>query len=82
MESPPNSVPENTKVVTVPVVPVIPNDDTFYYVFVKASLYSCDSAVFGLSTEEIQALAKKFQSEPKVIENGVMIKQPAAAVIK
>lgn len=75
MESPPNSVVlENTKVVTVPVVPVISNDETYYYAFVKASLYSSDSAVFGLLPEEIQAIAKKFLSDPKPIENGVMIK--------
>lgn len=85
MESPPNSVTatnEMTKVVTVPVVPVIPNDEIYYYVFVKASLYSGDCCVFGLSNEEIQALSKKFQSEPKVVENGVMMKTPVTIVIK
>lgn len=83
MESPPSSVTnETTKVVTVPVVPVIPNDENYYYVFVKASLYSSDSAVFGLNAEEIQALSTKFQSEPRTVENGILIKKPVTLVIK
>jgi hypothetical protein len=37
--------------------------------------------VFGLSNEEIQALAKKFSSTCKAVENGVMFKNPVADVI-
>lgn len=76
MESPPNSVNENpTKVVTIPVPIVHHNDETYYYVFVKGSLYSSDSAVFSCLAEEVQALSKKFQSPAKEIENGVMFKK-------
>lgn len=49
--SPPSSVTANetapTKVV-VPLPVIQQHDEIYYYVFVKGSLYSPDSAVFGL----------------------------------
>lgn len=82
--SPPLSVTANEVVsnkVVVP-MPVIQNhDEIYYYIFVKSSLYSPDSAVFGLETQEIQALAKKFDSPCKKVENGIMFKKPVVEVI-
>lgn len=83
--SPPSSVitasePPPTKVV-VPITVLQQHDDIFYYVFVKGSLYSPDSAVFGLEVQEIQALAKKFNSPCKEVENGIMFKKSVIDVV-
>jgi len=81
--SPPSSVTANelsTKVV-VPMPVIQQQDEIFYYVFVKGSLYSPDSAVFGLEAQEIQAIAKKFNSPCKEIENGIMFKRSVVEVI-
>lgn len=86
--SPPSSVtgtsnesaPTSNRVV-VPLPVIQQHDDIFYYVFVKGSLYSPDSAVFGLEVTEIQALAKKFNSPFKEVENGVMFKKSVCEVI-
>lgn len=72
--------PTSNKVV-VPLPVIQQQDEIFYYIFVKASLYSPDSAVFGLEATEIQALAKKFSCPCKEIENGVMFKKSACEVI-
>lgn len=81
--SPPLSVtaegPSNRVVVPLPVIQQ--HDEIYYYVFVKGSLYSPDSAVFGLENQEISALCKKFDSPAKAVENGVMFKKPVHEVI-
>lgn len=69
-----------TKVV-VPVPVLQQHDDIYYYIFVKGSLYSPDSAVFGLEAAEIQALSKRFNSPCKEIENGIMLKRSVCDVI-
>lgn len=46
----------------------------YAYVAVKASLHSSDSAVFGLSDEELKALITKFHNYRKDIINGVLLK--------
>lgn len=82
--SPPSSVTTNEIISTKVVVPmpVIQNhDEIYYYIFVKGSLYSPDSAVFGLELQEIQALAKKFNSPCKEVENGIMFKKSVVEVI-
>lgn len=70
-----------TRPVVVPLPVIQQQDDPFYYVFVRGSLYSLESAVFGLELLEISALATKFGSNPKEIENGVMFKKPCNIVI-
>lgn len=81
--SPPLSVtaegPSNRVVVPLPVIQQ--HDEIFYYVFVKGSLYSPDSAVFGLENQEIGAMCKKFDSPAKSVENGIMFKKPVTEVI-
>lgn len=83
--SPPSSVTTNDQIVATKVVvpmPVIQNhDEIYYYIFVKGSLYSSDSAVFGLEVQEVQALAKKFNSSCKGVENGIMFKKSVVEVI-
>lgn len=82
--SPPLSVPSSDPIphkVMVPMPVLQQHDDIFYYVFVKGSLYSPDSAVFGLEVQEIQALAKKFNSPCKEIENGIMFKKSVVEII-
>lgn len=51
------------------------------YVCVKASLYSADSAVFGLNETEQKALVKRFGNYEKNVINGVLIKGPAIDVV-
>lgn len=82
--SPPLSVtaPEGTTTKVMVPLPVLQqHDDIFYYVFVKGSLYSPDAAVFGLEPQEIQAIAKKFNSPCKEVENGIMFKKGVCEVI-
>lgn len=84
--SPPSSVTANeggvtTTKVVVPMPVLQQHDDIFYYVFVKGSPYSPDSAVFGLEIQEIQALATKFNSPCKTVENGIMFKKSVCEVI-
>lgn len=83
MESPnsttnPNSLTNN--VVTVP-IPILPSEGTYAYVFVKGSLYAKDSAIFACSTDELQALSKRFQISTVPIDNGVMMKVAPSLVI-
>lgn len=82
-QSPPVSLiaegPSRQIVVPLPVIQQ--HDEIFYYIFIKGSLYSPDSAVFGLEATEIQALSNKFSGNAKQIENGVMFKKPAYEVI-
>jgi len=78
-QSPPASMPEISNKVVVPFIQQ--HDEIYYYVFVKGSLYSSDSAVFGLEDTEIHALVKKFGSPCKEVENGVMIKKSVNEVI-
>jgi hypothetical protein len=82
--SPPSSAhTENvtSRQVVVPLPVLQQHDEIFYYVFVKGSLYSPESAVFGLEPNEIQAIAKKFSSPCKEIENGIMFKKGVCEVI-
>lgn len=99
-QSPPSTVPNEpfTKVV-VPMPVIQQQDDIFYYVFAKGSLYArctfvktknywklteinfSDTHVFGLEAPEIQALSKKFNSQCKQVENGVMLLHPVCEVI-
>jgi len=74
------SAPTTNKVM-VPLPVLQQHDDIYYYIFVKGSLYSPESAVFGLEASEIQALATKFSSACKAIENGVMFKKSVCEVI-
>lgn len=73
MESPPS-------VVTV-AVPISQPEGTFTYVAVKGSLHAADSAVFGLNTDEVKALSKRFSNSTTAIVNGVNIKGPPMSVI-
>lgn len=41
---------------------------------VKASIHASDSAVFGLNSDEIKALVKRFSDYRKEIINGVLLK--------
>lgn len=79
MESPnPASPPINI----IPVPVAIPKTDgNFLYIAVKGSLYSSDSAVFGLNDEETVALSKRFSNSSVAIENGHTIKGPPITVI-
>ncbi|XP_066992539.1 uncharacterized protein [Anabrus simplex] len=54
---------------------------TFYYVAVKGSLHASDCSVFGLIPDEIQALAKRYESPSSPIVNGVIIKVPPILMI-
>lgn len=83
-QSPPTSVATETVPPTKVVVPMPvlqQHDDIYYYIFIKGSLYSPDSAVFGLEAAEIQALSKKFNSPCKEIENGIMLKKSVCETI-
>jgi hypothetical protein len=82
-QSPPSSVaPETvTTKVVVPLPVIQQHDEIYYYVFVKGSLYSPEAAVFGLDVQEIQAIAKRFNSPCKEIENGIMFKKPVCETI-
>lgn len=81
-KSPPSSVySDQPQKVVVPMPIIQHHDEIYYYIFIKGSLYSCDSAVFGLEAQEIQALAKKFSSPCKEVENGVLIKKPVHQVV-
>ncbi|KAG5675941.1 hypothetical protein PVAND_005798 [Polypedilum vanderplanki] len=78
-QSPPQEA--TTQKVVVPLPVIAPQDlETYYYVFVKGSLYASDTHVFGLEVREIQALSTKF-APPKQVENGVMFKNPVHQVI-
>lgn len=79
-QSPPLSIEVPAKVV-VPMPVIQQPDDIYYYVFVKGSLYASDTQVFGLEPQEIQALSKKFSSQAKQVENGVMFKNAVTLVI-
>lgn len=73
MESPPS-------IVTV-TVPVTQPEGTYTYVAVKGSLHASDSAVFGLNSDEVKALSKRFSNSTTEIVNGVNIKGPPMSVI-
>lgn len=47
---------------------------TYSYVVVKASPYTSDSAVFGLSEDEIAALVQRFHNHKGDVINGIMLK--------
>lgn len=50
------------------------NDENYYYVGVKASPFANDCVVFGLNSDEILALSKRFPNSGSDVVNGVMIK--------
>ncbi|XP_055593797.1 uncharacterized protein LOC129746592 [Uranotaenia lowii] len=76
----PNSQTTTQNVVTVP-IPILPAEGTYAYVFVKGSLYARDSAIFGCSADEVQALSKRFQISSVPIDNGVLIKVAPSLII-
>lgn len=45
-----------------------------FYIAVKGSLHSSDSSVFGLTSEEFNALSKRYPDSNKEVINGVLIK--------
>ena len=50
------------------------NDESYYYVGVKASPFATDCVVFGLNSDEILALSKRFPNSGTDVVNGTMIK--------
>jgi hypothetical protein len=80
-QSPPQSASDPSRPVVVPLPVIQQQDDIYYYVFVRGSLYSPESAVFGLEMTEISALSNRFGLNPKEIENGVMFKKPVNTII-
>lgn len=56
-------------VVTIP-VPIVPTEEIYTYVIVKGSLHDQNASIFGLNTEEIAALSKKFAQGSTEIVNG------------
>lgn len=82
--SPPSSIAQNeahASKVVVPLPVLTHSDEIYCYIFVKGSLYASDTHVFGLENQEVQALAKKFNSPCKQVENGVMYKNTVCQVI-
>ncbi|XP_076396152.1 uncharacterized protein LOC100877259 isoform X5 [Megachile rotundata] len=57
------------------------SDENYYYVGVKASPFANDCVVFGLNSDEISALSKRFPNSGSDVVNGVMIKGPPFAII-
>ncbi|XP_011693415.1 PREDICTED: uncharacterized protein LOC105453290 isoform X4 [Wasmannia auropunctata] len=58
-------------------------DDTFYYIGVKASPFATDCAVFGLSPKEIAALRTRFPlaAGSTNVLNAIMLKGTPFSVI-
>lgn len=52
-----------------------------YYVAVKGSLHSGDSAVFGLEPVEVTALTKRFRTSNTDVINGIRVKGNPMQVI-
>lgn len=52
-----------------------------YYVAVKGSLHSSDSAVFGLEPVEVTALTKRFRNSHTDVINGILVKGSPMQVI-
>lgn len=50
------------------------DDENYYYVGVKASPFANDCVVFGLNSDEILALSKRFPNSGSEVVNGTMIK--------
>ncbi|CAL1678925.1 unnamed protein product [Lasius platythorax] len=59
------------------------DDDTFYYVGVRASPFAADCAVFGLPSKETSALRSRFPLSPSStnVVNGIMLKGTPFSVI-
>lgn len=68
-------------VVALPVPVVPPLESTYYYVFVRGSVYSDFASLFGLTQDEQQALSKRYNNKVSFVDNGIMIKAPAADLI-
>lgn len=68
-------------VVAIPVPVVPPLESTYYYVFVRGSVYSDFASLFGLTQDEQQALCKRYNNKVSVVDNGIMIKAPAVDLI-
>lgn len=68
-------------VVAIPVPVVPPLESTYYYVFVRGSVYSDFATLFGLTQDEQQALTKRYNNKVSFVDNGIMIKAPAADLI-
>lgn len=52
----------------------IVNDEDYYYVGVRASPFATDCVVFGLTSDEIVALNKRFPNSGSDMVNGVLIR--------
>ncbi|XP_033178360.1 uncharacterized protein LOC105680196 isoform X3 [Bombus impatiens] len=57
------------------------DDENYYYVGVKASPFANDCVVFGLNSDEILALSKRFPNSGSDVVNGTMIKGPPFSII-
>ncbi|KAK1127831.1 hypothetical protein K0M31_003323 [Melipona bicolor] len=57
------------------------NDESYYYVGVKANPFATDCVVFGLNSDEILALSKRFPNSGSDVINGTMIKGPPFSII-
>lgn len=68
-------------VVAIPVPVVPPLESTYYYVFVRGSVYSDSASLFGLTQDEQQALTTRYNNKVSLVDNGIMIKAPAAVLI-
>lgn len=68
-------------VVAVPVPVVPPLESTYYYVFVRGSVYSDFGSLFGLSQDEKQALIKRYNNKVGACDNGIMIHAPPVDLI-
>lgn len=62
-------------------LPIVPADDTFYYIVVQGSLHASDCNIFGLSPDEHQAICDKFRCSSMEVVNGSIIKGHCIAVI-
>ncbi|XP_063702438.1 uncharacterized protein LOC134832373 [Culicoides brevitarsis] len=69
----------NVVAIPVPVVP--PLESTYYYVFVRGSIYSDFGSLFGLTQDEITALSTRYNNKVSCVDNGIMIKAPPVDLI-
>ncbi|XP_055921238.1 uncharacterized protein LOC129952591 [Eupeodes corollae] len=76
----PAPVPCSTNVVTIP-VPIVSQEDIYTYISIKGSLHDRTTAVFGLNSDEVLALSKRFENGTTNIVNGVMINTPPMQLI-
>lgn len=73
------AAPPSVVAIPVPVVP--PLESTYYYVFVRGSVYSDFASLFGLTQDEQQALSTRYNNKISFVDNGIMIKAPPVDLI-